>query len=157
MAENKKTVTEQYFEQVPRANERIAEYQWQLQKAAARAYGLSSASGLTNTRVQASPGREAAFVHRLEGKDRTVQRLSGKIRRLQLLVGQASGLVEKYTAGREKKVLTLRYLKGYEWLQVSGQVDSLSPKQLRRIGRKGLERIVLPEDAIWMDGDKRAA
>ena len=69
---------------------------------------------------------------------------------LQSLIDQASGLVDQYTSGRERTVLILRYLKGYEWLQISKEVDSLCPKQLRRIARKGMEKIILPEDAIWV-------
>ena len=62
----KKTPTELYFEQVILANEVLSEYRWQLQKADQRAYGLSSPSGMTDTKVQVSAGQDAAFTRRLE-------------------------------------------------------------------------------------------
>ena len=145
-----KTVVELYMEQLIPANEKMADRKWQLQKAAARAYGPASPSGLSATKVKTSPGRDAAFIRRLEKKDELSQRLSARIMLLQSLIDQASGLINRYTTGRERTVLILRYLKGYEWLQISKEVDGLCPKQLRRIARKGMEKIVLPEDAIWI-------
>ena len=146
-----KTQTELYFDQLFQANEEYADLQWQLKKASMRAYGLASPSCVTNTRVQVSVGLEAAFIRKLDKRDQLELRLSARLRLLHALISQASGLVDQYTSGREKTILTLRYLKGYEWLQVSKEVDDLSPKQLRRIARKGLCKIVLPEDAIWID------
>ena len=152
-----KTLTERYFEQLFYANEMLAEYRWQIRKAAARACSVASASAMENTRVQVSAPAAAAFVRRLEKKDDLCGRLSVRIQFLQSLVDQASGLIGQYTSGREKQVLTLRYLENRKWLQVSKEVDGLSPKQLRRIARKGLARIVLPEDAVWIGPFGRAA
>ncbi len=152
-----KTQTELYFEQVILANEALSEYRWQLQKADQRAYGLSSPSGMANTKVQVSAGQEAAFTRRLEKKDDLARQLSARIRRLESLIRQASGLIDQYTSGQEKKILQLRYLKGYEWLPVSKEAGGLTPKQLRNIARKGLAKIVLPEDAIWITSRGRAA
>ena len=145
-----KTVVELYMEQLIPANEEMADRKWQLQKAAARAYGPASPSNLSSAKVKTSSGPEAAFIRKLEKKDELSQRLSARIMLLQSLIDQASGLVDQYTSGRERTVLILRYLKGYEWLQISKEVDGLCPKQLRRIARKGMEKIVLPEDAIWI-------
>ena len=145
-----KTPTELYFEQLLRVSDELADREWQIRKAAAQAYGLASPSGFSNSRVQFSSGPDAVFVRKLEKRDHLSDRLSARIRLLRSLVRQASGLIDQYTSGRERKVLTLRYLKGYEWLQIAEEVDGLSPKQLRRIARKGLEKILLPEDAIWI-------
>ena len=145
-----KTVVELYMEQLIPANEEMADRKWQLQKAAARAYGPASPSNLSGAKVKTSSGPDAAFIRKLEKKDELSQRLSARIMLLQSLIDQASGLVDQYTSGRERTVLILRYLKGYEWLQISKEVDGLCPKQLRRIARKGMEKIVLPEDAIWI-------
>ncbi|MCR5293580.1 MAG: hypothetical protein K6E30_00180 [Lachnospiraceae bacterium] len=146
-----KTPTELYFEQVILANEALSEYRWRLQKADQRAYGLSSPSGMANTKVQVSADQEAAFTRKLEKKDDLARQLSARIRLLESLIRQASGLIDQYTSGQEKKILQLRYLKGYEWLQVSNEVRRITPKQLRNIARKGLAKIVLPEDAIWIE------
>ena len=145
-----KTVVELYMEQLIPANDELANRKWQLQKAAARAYGPASPSNLSAAKVKTSSGPDAAFIRKLEKKDELSQRLSARIMLLQSLIDQASGLVDQYTSGRERTVLILRYLKGYEWLQISKEVDGLCPKQLRRIARKGMEKIVLPEDAIWI-------
>jgi len=145
-----KTRTELYFEQLFRAHEDLAEYQWQLKKARMRPYGLVSPSGMMNTRVKVSLCPDAAFTRKLDKMEELLQRLSSRIQLLQALISQAAGLVEQYTSGREKKILALRYLERYEWLSVSKEVDNLSVKQLRRIARKGLAKIILPDDAIWI-------
>ena len=145
-----KSVVELYMEQLLPANDELADRKWQLQNAAARAYGPASPSNLSAAKVKTSSGPDAAFIRSLEKKDELSQRLSARIMLLQSLIAQASGLIDQYTSGRERTVLILRYLKGYEWLQISKEVDSLCPKQLRRIARKGMEKIVLPEDAIWI-------
>ena len=145
-----KTQTELYFEQLIPASEALAEYQWHLKQADMRAYGLTSPSGRTDTKVQVSAEPDAAFVRKLEKRDDLSRRLAARIRLLQSLINQATGLIDQYTSGREQKILQLRYLQGLEWLAVSKEVDNLSPKQLRRVARNGLEKIVLPDDAIWI-------
>ena len=146
----KKSQVELYLEQLSCAKEEIADRKWRLQKAAARAYGLASPSGFSNTRVQSSSGPNASFVRRLERRDDLSRCLSARIRLLQSLISQAAELIDRYTSGRERKILILRYLKGCEWLSISKEVDNLCPKQLRRIARKGMAKIILPEDAIWI-------
>ncbi len=146
----KKSLVELYLEQLSHANEELDNHNWQLRKAAARAYSPASASAFSNSRVQSSSRSDAAFVRRLEKRDDLRQRLSARIMLLQSLISQASGLMDQYTSGRERTILILRYLEGYEWLQISKEVDNLCPKQLRRIARKGMDKIMLPEDAIWI-------
>ena len=146
-----KTLVELYMEQLFRANDEIADRKWQMQKAAVRAYGLASPSNISNSRVQSSSGPDAVFVRKLENKDDLSQYISARIMLLQLLISQAVGLIDQYTSGRERKILMLRYLKGYEWLAISKEVDNLCPKQLRRIARKGMKKIILPENAIWIE------
>lgn len=153
----KKTQVELYLEQLSCAKEEIADCKWRLQKSSARAYGLSSPSDFSNSRVQSSSGPNAAFVLRLENRDDLNRGLSARIRLLQSLISQAAGLIDRYTSGRERKILVFRYLKGYEWLQISKEVDSLCPKQLRRIARKGMANIILPEDTIWINHNGIAA
>jgi len=153
----KKTQVELYLEQLSCAKEEIADRKWQLQKAAARAYGLASPSGFSNSRVQSSSGPDAVFVGKLEKRDDLSRCLSARIRLLQSLISQAAGLIDQYTSGRERKILILRYLKGYEWLSISKEVDHLCPKQLRRITRKGMANIILPEDTIWINHNGIAA
>ena len=97
------------------------------------------------------------LTRRLEKKDDLARQLSARIHRLESLIRQASGLIDQYTSEQEKKILQLRYLEGYEWLQVSNEVRKITPKQLRNIARKGLAKIVLPEDAIWIRNRIRAA
>ena len=152
-----KTQVELYLEQLSCAKEEITDLQWRLQKTAARAYGLASPSGFSNTRVQSSSGPNASFVRRLERRDDLSLCLSARIRLLQALISQAVGLIDRYTSGRESKILILRYLEGYEWLQISKEVDNLCPKQLRRIARKGMAKIILPEGAIWINHNGIAA
>ena len=100
--------------------------------------------------MQSSSGPDAVFVRKLEKRDNLSQCLSARIRLLQSLISQAADLIDRYTSGRERKILILRYLKSYEWLQISKEVDNLCPKQLRRIARKGMAKIILPKDAIWI-------
>ena len=153
----KKTQVELYLEQLSCAKEEIADRKWQLQKAAARAYGLASPSDFSNSMVQSSSGPDAVFVGKLEKRDDLSRCLSTRTRLLQSLISQASGLIDRYTSGRERKILVLRYLEGCEWLSISKEVDHLCPKQLRRIARKGMAKIVLPEDAIWIRNHRSAA
>ena len=107
--------------------------------------------------MQSSSGPDAVFVRKLGKRDDLGQCLSARVRLLQALISQAVGLIDRYTSGRERKILILRYLKSYEWLQISNEVDNLCPKQLRRIARKGMAKILLPEDAIWMNHNGMAA
>lgn len=154
MEQNRKILTEQYLDQLSQAKEKLDEYRWQLKKASAKAYSLVSPC-LSDSKVQFSLPSDAAFVRKLEKKEDLNQLLSARIQPLQALIDQAAGLIDQYTSGRENTILKLRYLKGRKWLEISEVLDHLSPKQLRRIGRKGMEKIILPEDAIWINRQVR--
>ena len=154
---HQKSQAEIYLEQILPARKTAASLLFSFQRASSTVYRLGSPSCITNTRVQNSPSPDAAFTRKLDRKDTALEQLSSYMRLLSALESQATGLIDRYTCGRENRVLKLWYLSGYPWLRISQEVDSLSPKQLRRILRKGLSRIVLPEDAVWIRRRKTAA
>jgi hypothetical protein len=64
---------------------------------------------------------------------------------------QATALINKYLSGREALIVTSRFLSGLSWPEIAKKLENpLCDKQLRRICRAALEKIILPENALWL-------
>lgn len=148
-------LVEKYMEQVIHIMDQIESRKLQLQSISAQAYSLSSSSSFQNSRVQISLDTEAAFTRMLEQAEACAERLKKELELSLALKQQAIDLINRYTVGRENYILTARYLINQSWPEISkGLVEGhkhLSPKQLRRICRAALAKIILPEDAIWLN------
>ena len=147
-------LVEKYMEQVTHIMDQIESRKLQLESISAQAYSLSSSCNYQNSRVQISFDTEAAFARMLEKAEACGERLEKELELSLALKQQAIDLINRYTVGRENYILTARYLNNLSWPQISaGLVEGhkhLSPKQLRRVCRAALAKIVLPEDAIWI-------
>ena len=147
-------LVEKYMEQVTHIMDQIESRKLQLESISAQAYSLSSSCNYQNSRVQISFDTEAAFARMLEKAEACAERLEKELELSLALKQQAIDLINRYTVGRENYILTARYLNNLSWPQISaGLVEGhkhLSPKQLRRVCRAALAKIVLPEDAIWI-------
>ena len=147
-------LVEKYMEQVTHIMDQIESRKLQLESISAQAYSLSSSCNYQNSRVQISFDTEAAFARMLEKAEACAERLEKELELSLALKQQAIDLINRYTVGRENYILTARYLNNLSWPQISaGLVEGhkhLSPKQLRRICRAAMAKIVLPEDAIWI-------
>ncbi len=148
-------LVEKYMEQVTHVMDQIESRKLQLQSISAQACSLSSSCNYQDSRVQISLDTEAAFARMLEQAETCAERLKKELELSLALKQQAIGLINNYTVGRENYILTARYLNNQSWPEISkGLVEGhrhLSPKQLRRVCRAALAKIVLPEDAIWLN------
>lgn len=148
-------LVEKYMDQVTHIMDQIESRKLQLKSISAQAYSLSSSCNYQDSRVQISLDTEAAYARMLEQAEICAERLRKELELSLALKQQAIDLINNYTVGRENYILTARYLNNLNWPQISaGLVEGhkhLSPKQLRRVCRAALAKIVLPEDAIWLN------
>ena len=64
---------------------------------------------------------------------------------------QATALINKYLSGREALIVSSRFLSGLAWPEIAKKLENpLCDKHLRRICRAALEKIILPENALWL-------
>ena len=63
---------------------------------------------------------------------------------------QAKQAINSCTIFRENTVLTWYYLLGLPWSKVAHRIDR-TERHVYRIRGEALEKLVLPEDAIWLD------
>ena len=127
---------------------RSAEMQWQV--LTGRAFSLSSPGDLSAERVQTSPSPEASFADPLESRSELEEKLAHLIRSLRSLREQMIRIINHDTIGNENLILTCRYVRGMQYAEIAKEVN-YCPRQVKRICEKGMGRIVLPEDAIWID------
>ena len=150
-------MAETYLKQIACLRDRIDDAAFSLRKASARAYGVASSLKITNTRVRSSPEPNAFFIRGLDRKEAAERRLSALLRLSETLESQAAGLIDRYTAGNENLVLKARFFDCLTWPQMADTVLHRDPKRLPVICRKGLAKIILPDDAVWIDRNRRAA
>ena len=62
---------------------------------------------------------------------------------------QIIGVINQYTTGSENLALTLRYVKGMKVKKIVEEMN-YSDRQIRRFFEEGIEKIILPENAIWI-------
>ena len=156
---------EDYFNQLPRLEEQIASCRQKQTAVSLQLYSLASASDFSNPKTQSQPPADpdAFYTRLLEKKEALEARLDKLCRLSQALKEQATALILRYTSGRENLVITSRYLCKKEWLEIARIVADmtgkppLSPKQLRRICRAGMDKIILPENAIRIGNAGKAA
>ena len=66
------------------------------------------------------------------------------------LYKQAEQAINHCTMFRENTVLTWYYLLGFPWSKVTDRIGR-TERHVYRIRGEALEKLALPEDAIWLD------
>lgn len=148
-------LVEKYMKQVAQVMDRIEAHKLQLESISVQSYSLSVPEHLLNAGVKISFDTEAAFALVRERAEACAKRLSKELDLSLALKQQAIDLINRYTTGRENYILTARYLNNMSWPEISESMWERNKhpctKQLRRVCCAALAKIVLPEDAIWLD------
>lgn len=141
---------QRYLEQGFFLEDQIASDRSKLKRLSSLSYSLSSPGDLSGAKVQTSPANEAAFTESVEQKDEVEEKLRREISLMIALQTQMADVINQYTTGAENRILTERYIN----CQTEKKVAELTHYCLRQIKRKtdiAMSRIILPEDAIWIN------
>ena len=140
----------QYLEQgaVLQDQIRSLEIQWQVLNG--RVFSLSSPGHMDADRVQTSPAQEASFVDPLEKRSETEEKICQSMQLMRALNEQIIGVINQYTSGSENLALTYRYIKGMKVIDIASEMG-YSDRHIGRFCEQGIAKIILPEDAIWIN------
>ena len=139
-----------YFEQGIILKNQITAQQLQLQSLTSLSYSLSSPGNISMEKVQTSPAQEAEFVKKVEMKEEMEEKLRQAIQLMLDLQQQMIRIINQYTEGMENLILTERYINGLEPAKVAARLN-YCPRQIKRKTDAAMARIILPEDAIWIN------
>ena len=104
----------------------------------------------SNTKVQLSSRREADFERLVAIKDNMERELQEKQQQFDRLKTQAEQTIRKYTMFKSQTVLLWYYILGFPWKVVAERVDR-TERTIYRIRNEALEKLILPDDAIWLE------
>jgi hypothetical protein len=139
-----------YFEQGIILKNQIAAQQLQLQSLTSLSYSLSSPGNISMEKVQTSTAQEAAFEKKVEKKTELEEKLQKAIDLMLDLQQQMIRIINQYTEGMENLILTERYINGLEPAKVAAKLN-YCPRQIKRKTEAAMPKIILPEDAIWIN------
>ena len=111
---------------------------------------LPSPSDCSQEKVSRSLSQEAPYESSIVKKDLLEKELAELTSRLVPLKEQATQIVKQHTTLIQQRILLLHYIKGYPWNLVAMMVTR-TDRQVYRLRKEGLEMIILPDNAIWLD------
>ena len=127
----------------------IKSIELQLSFLSGRLFSAPSSVDLAQEKEQISPPQQEPFVSLSEKKAELEETLQHLIDRYKALGMQMVSTINSCTSGKENMALTACFISGKKWTEIA-DILNLSVKQSQRILEFALEKIVLPEDAIWM-------
>ena len=148
-------LVKRFLEQGPVLRDQIQSLEIQWQVLTGRAFSLASPGHIATDRVQTSPAPEASFADPLEKRNETEEKLRQSMLMMRALNEQIIGVINQYTTGSENLALTLRYVKGMKVKKIVEEMN-YSDRQIRRFFEEGIEKIILPENAIWIKKEQQS-
>ena len=150
-----------FMQRVTNAQRRIVE----MEERAAHFRDMSRkiTAGLQNVRVKGTPGRSRVDENMDAFMD-ICRDIDYEARRLRKYLLKANAVIARLTDAREREVLELRYLSGYEFQDIADRMF-LSERTVRRIHVKALENVQREMDLMeyavhrpgWNPGSMQAA
>ena len=127
----------------------IKSFEMQLSFLSDRLFSVPSSAALPRDNGQSSPPQERLSAFLSEQKAALEESLRKKINLYLALSMQMVSTINSCTDGKESITLTAWFIYGKKWSEIADML-SLSVKQSQRILEYALEKIILPEDAIWI-------
>lgn len=139
-----------YLEQVYRRQLDAERLQRSIELMSDQAVSVPSASAAHDIKIQSLRSEEAPFISSVSEKDQMERELRELTEELEPLKSQALQIIRQQTGLLQRIVLTWHFIHGFPWKAVAMRVDR-TERQVYRLRNEGLEMIVLPEDAIWLE------
>ena len=130
-------------EDICRLDEKIKEINFKMTS-------LPSSSAFSGMRVQASQQQGANFEQLVAAKDYMERELQKEQEQFDLLKEQAKEVIWRCTEYPHRTLLMWYFLEGFTWKWVGERIDR-TERSVYRIRNEAFEKIVLPEDAIWLE------
>ena len=111
---------------------------------------IPSSSAFSGTKVQASQPKGAGYEQLVAAKDYMERERQKEQEQFDRLKEQATKVIWQYTAYPHRMLLLWYFLEGFTWKWVGTRIDR-TERSVYRIRNEALEKIVLPDDAIWLD------
>ena len=130
-------------EDISRLDEKIKEINFKMTS-------LPSSSAFSGMRVQASQPQGANFEQLVAAKDYMERELQKEQEQFDLLKEQAKEVIWRCTRDPHRTLLMWYFLEGFTWKWVGERIDR-TERSVYRIRNEAFEKIVLPDDAIWLE------
>lgn len=111
---------------------------------------LPSSSAFSGTKVQTSQPQGADYEQLVAAKDSMERELQIEREQFDRLKEQATKVIRQCTVYPHRMLLLWYFLEGFTWKWVGTRIDR-TERSVYRIRNEALEKIVLPEDAIWLN------
>ena len=111
---------------------------------------LPSSSAFSGSKVQTSQSQEASYEQLVAAKDYMERELQIEQEQFERLKEQAAKVIRQCTVYPHRMLLMWYFLEGFTWNWVATRIDR-TERSVYRIRNEALEKIVLPDDAIWLE------
>lgn len=111
---------------------------------------LPSSSAFSGTKIQTSQSQEASYEQLVAAKDYMERELQIEQEQFNRLKEQAAKVIRQCTVYPHRMLLMWYFLEGFTWNWVATRIDR-TERSVYRIRNEALEKIVLPDDAIWLE------
>ena len=139
-----------YLQQVRDAQLDLQKLQSLIDETSARSVSLPSPSAISDMGVQHAFSGNAPFEFSVADKDDLEREFRNLENSLKPLRDQALQIIRQQTNTLQRIAFTWYFFYGYPWNVVARRIDR-TERHVYRLRNEALEKIILPEDAIWLE------
>ncbi len=142
-----------YLDQGIKLKEKIESLDYERIMLRTQATALPSAAQVMSEKVSRSAPTEAFFTNSIVKANDVEERINAQQEELRSLHVQIIEVINRSLPILERKMLIQRYIEGKQWQEIASEVHCAT-RTLYRYRDEALQRIILPDDAIWLDDTK---
>lgn len=139
-----------WLQQVRDLKQDIQRLDFKIKEICMKMTSLPSSSDFSGVKVQTSPSQEARYEQLVAAKDYLERELEREREQFARLREQAVTVIRQCTVYPHRMLLLCYFLEGFTWSWVAVRIDR-TERSVYRIRNEALEKIVLPDDAIWLE------